>query len=212
MLQSHGALDQYLKLQNASSKLEADIELLSKKLESIDNLDEKKSELKISRHNLQKKMRIDYTERDDAIKDAIISFAEISGELYDEPGKFKIDPSEDGPKFEFDIPGKKSTGKNKMQIFCFDMTLMKIWANEEKRPDILVHDSVIFDGVDERQIAKALVIGAEMAEKYGFQYIVTMNSDDMPDMSNHPEFDINNYRVDLDIDDTPSGGLFGIRF
>ncbi|MDH5327100.1 MAG: DUF2326 domain-containing protein [Gammaproteobacteria bacterium] len=212
LLQSHGALDQYLKLQNASSKLEADIELLSKKLESIDNLDEKKSELKISRHNLQKKMRIDYTERDDAIKDAIISFAEISGELYDEPGKFKIDPSEDGPKFEFDIPGKKSTGKNKMQIFCFDMTLMKIWANEEKRPDILVHDSVIFDGVDERQIAKALVIGAEMAEKYGFQYIVTMNSDDMPDMSNHPEFDINNYRVDLDIDDTPSGGLFGIRF
>ena len=212
LLQSHGALDQYMKLQGALSKLEADIEQLSKKLEATDNLDEKKSELKIKRHNLQKEMRIDHTERDKAISDAILFFAEISGQLYEEPGKFIIDPSDNGPKFEFDIPGKKSTGKNKMQIFCFDMTLMKLWSNEKNRPDILIHDSVIFDGVDERQRAKALLIGAEMAEKYNFQYIVTLNSDDVPDMSAFESFKLENYLVDLKINDTPSGGLFGLKF
>jgi len=51
-----------------------------------------------------------------------------------------------------------------------------------------------------------------MSEMYGFQYIVTMNSDDMPDMSIYPEFKLNNYRVDLEITDTETGGLFGFRF
>jgi uncharacterized protein YydD (DUF2326 family) len=212
LLQTHGALDQYMKFQAELAKLEAELVQLNKKLEATDNLDQKKSELKIDRHNLQQKMRIDHSERDKAISDAIIAFADISGSLYDESGKFIIDPTDNGPKFDFDIPGKKSTGKSKMQIFCFDMMLMKLWANEPKRPKILVHDSIIFDGVDERQIAKALILGAEMSEKYDFQYIVTMNSDDIPDMSGYQEFKLSKYRVDLDINDTPTGGLFGFRF
>jgi len=212
LLKSHGALDQYMKLQGALSNLEAEVELLSKKLEATEDLDDKKADLKTERRNLQRQMRIDHAERDRAIADAVLTFADISSELYDESGKFIINPTDDGPKFEFDIPGKKSTGKTKMQIFCFDMTLMKLWGNEDKRPDVLVHDSVMFDGVDERQIAKALIIGATMAEKHDFQYIVTMNSDDMPDMSSYPEFKLDKYRVDLDITDTESGGLFGLRF
>ena len=212
LLQSHGALEQYMLLQNMLSKLDAEIELLSKKLEATENLEEKKGDLKIDRHKLQKKMRIDHTERDKAISEAIIAFADFSNQLYEESGKFTIDPTDNGPKFEFDIPGKKSTGKSKMQIFCFDMTLMKLWAREPKRPDILVHDSAMFDGVDERQIAKALIIGSKMANEYGFQYIVTMNSDDMPDMSLYPDFNIDDYRVKLKITDSESGGLFGIRF
>ena len=212
LLQSHGALDQFMKLQAMLSKLEAEVELLSKKLEATENLDDKKVELKIDRHNLQKRMRIDYVERDKAISDAIVSFADFSDRLYDESGKLTIDPTDNGPKFEFDIPGKKSTGKSKMQIFCFDMTLMKLWANEPKRPNILVHDSALFDGVDERQIAKALIIGSKMAKEYNFQYIVTLNSDSMPDMSLYPDFDVEDYRVDLNITDSETGGLFGIRF
>ncbi|MBB3061416.1 ABC-three component system protein [Microbulbifer rhizosphaerae] len=212
LLQAHGALDQYMKFQIELAKHEAELVQLDKKLEATEDLDQKRSELKIGRHNLQQKMRIDYSERDEAISEAIIAFAEISSNLYDEPGKFIIDPTNNGPKFEFDIPGKKSTGKSRMQIFCFDMMLMKLWANEPNRPKTLVHDSIIFDGVDERQIAKALLLGAEMAEKHDIQYIVTMNSDDMPDMSNYPTFKLDNYRVDLKITDTDTGGLFGFRF
>lgn len=212
LLQTHGALDQYMKFQENLARLDAELAQLNKKLEATENLDQKKSELKIDRHNLQKKMRIDHLERYKAISDAIIAFADISGKLYDESGKLVIDPTDNGPKFEFDIPGKKSTGKSKMQIFCFDMMLMKLWSSDKRRPKILLHDSIIFDGVDERQIAKALILGAEMAEKYNFQYIVTMNSDDVPDMSGYQDFKLANYRVDLDITDTPTGGLFGFRF
>lgn len=212
LLQSHGALDEYMKMHGSVSKLEAEVELLEKKLNATESLNEKTHDLKIERHNIQRKMRIDHAEREKIIREAIITFAEISSGLYDEPGKLVVDPTENGPVFDFDIPGKKSTGKTKMQIFCFDMTMMKLWAGESSRPDVLVHDSIIFDGVDERQKAKALIIGAAMAEKYNFQYIVTMNSDDMPDMSGYSEFKLENYRVELNITDTPTGGLFGLRF
>ncbi|MCG7990592.1 MAG: DUF2326 domain-containing protein [Candidatus Thiodiazotropha lotti] len=212
ILQSHGALDQYMKLQTSLAKDESALELLKRKLEATEDLDDKKSDLKIQRQTTLRKMRIDHVEREFSLKNAVVSFAEISGELYEEPGRFKIDQTDDGPRFEFDIPGKKSTGKSKMQIFCFDMMLMKLWSKEPQRPEVLIHDSVIFDGVDERQIAKALVIGSKMAKAYDFQYIVTMNSDDLPDMSDYPDFDLSEYRVNLDINDKPDGGLFGMRF
>jgi uncharacterized protein YydD (DUF2326 family) len=212
LLQSHGALDHYISLQSELSKLEADIELLERKVAATQNLDDQKSELKVVRSNLQKKMRIDLSEREDAVRRAVVSFAEISAELYEESGRFTIDPTDNGPRFEFDIPGKKSTGKSKMQIFCFDMMLMELWAEEPRRPSVLIHDSLIFDGVDERQKARALLIGAQMAKKYNFQYIVTMNSDDLPNMSEYKEFKMEDYLVDLNITDSESGGLFGIRF
>ncbi len=212
LLQEYGALEQYMSLQSELSALNANVELLKQKLAATQNLDDQKIELKIERHNLQRKMRIDHSERDEAIRQAVVYFAEISKQLYEEPGKFTIDPTENGPKFEFDIPGKKSTGKSKMQIFCFDMMLMKLWAEEPNRPEVLIHDSLMFDGVDERQIAKALMVGAQMSEQYNFQYIVTMNSDDIPDMSGYNGFNVENYRVDLNITDSEAGGLFGIRF
>jgi uncharacterized protein YydD (DUF2326 family) len=83
----------------------------------------------------------------------------------------RIDHTDNGPKFEFDIPGKKSTGKSKMRIFCFDMTLMKLWANEPKRPGFLIHDSAMFDGVDERQIAKALIISSTWPRNMAFNIL-----------------------------------------
>lgn len=212
LLHSHGALDQFYKLQNEATKLEAKLEVLNQKLIATKDLDVQKADLKIDKSKLQKKVITDHTERDKAIEQAIIVFGDISNELYDEPGKFKIQPTDDGPKFEFDIPGKKSTGKSKMQIFCFDLMMMKLWANEPVRPKLLVHDSKLFDGVDERQVARALNLGAAWAKKYGFQYIVTLNSDDLPDMSEFQDFTLSDHVVDLHLTDTETGGLFGFRF
>ncbi|MBE4619570.1 DUF2326 domain-containing protein [Vibrio navarrensis] len=62
------------------------------------------------------------------------------------------------------------------------------------------------------QVAKALYLGAEWAKKYDFQYVVTMNSDDLPDMTSYDDFNIDDYLVDLKITDTENGGLFGVRF
>jgi uncharacterized protein YydD (DUF2326 family) len=53
-----------------------------------------------------------------------------------------------------------------------------------------VHDSHLFDGVDERQVAKALQLGANAARELNFQCIVTMNSDAVPqDLPDNFHFD-----------------------
>ncbi len=80
-------------------------------------------------------------------------------------------------------------------------------------PGFLIHDSHIFDGVDERQTAKALQFGAERAEALGFQYIVTMNSDALPQEGFQSGFDIRAHVMDTRLTDAnETGGLFGLRF
>ena len=86
--------------------------------------------------------------------------------------------------------------------------IARLCADRKIGPGFLVHDSHLFDGVDERQIAKALVIGANTAKRIGWQYIVTMNSDAVPQ-----EFDPTPYIIRPRLTDaTETGGLFGVRF
>ena len=100
-----------------------------------------------------------------------------------------------------------------MQIFCFDLMLTEISLKNGRGPGFLIHDSHLFDGVDERQVAKALQLGAERAEAAGFQYIVTMNSDVLPRDGFKPGFDIHTYVMNSRLTDaTDVGGLFGLRF
>lgn len=99
-----------------------------------------------------------------------------------------------------------------MKVFCYDMTLATIWAQKTSSPRLLVHDSPIFDGVDERQQALALEIAAQEAEAWGFQYICTLNSDDVPWNEFSEGFKLRNFiRVSL-TDESLSGSLLGIRF
>jgi len=81
-----------------------------------------------------------------------------------------------------------------------------------RSPGFLVHDSHLFDGVDERQVGKALDLGAKLAKQEGFQYIVTMNSDAIP--KEVPSgFQIEEYTLPIRLTDaSEDGGLFGFRF
>ncbi len=70
----------------------------------------------------------------------------------------------------------------------------------------------LFDGVDGRQIIRALQVGAKIAGELGFQYIVTINEDDAF-KETEEGFDLNDYVLDVKLTDaTDDGGLFGIRF
>ena len=103
-------------------------------------------------------------------------------------------------------------GISNMQIFCFDMMLMQICAERHIGPGFLVHDSHLFDGVDERQVGKALQLGERAARDLNFQYIVTMNSDAVP-RELPDDFDLNKYILPVRLtDETEDGGLFGVRF
>lgn len=99
-----------------------------------------------------------------------------------------------------------------MQIFCFDMMLTLLSLRRGRSPGFLVHDSHLFDGVDERQVGKALALGASLAEEHGFQYIVSLNTDDVP-REVPSSFNLEDYTLDTRLSDsTEDGGLFGFRF
>jgi uncharacterized protein YydD (DUF2326 family) len=91
--------------------------------------------------------------------------------------------------------------------------LTELSCKKGRGPGFLIHDSHLFDGVDERQVAKALQLGAERAEALGVQYIVTMNSDALPDSGFKRGFNIRDHILEAKLTDaTETGGLFGLRF
>jgi uncharacterized protein YydD (DUF2326 family) len=99
-----------------------------------------------------------------------------------------------------------------MRIFCFDMMLMLLSLRRGRSPEFLVHDSHLFDGVDERQVGKALAVGAGLASKHGFQYLVTMNTDDVP-REVPTGFRVDDHALKVRLTDaSEDGGLFGFRF
>jgi uncharacterized protein YydD (DUF2326 family) len=99
-----------------------------------------------------------------------------------------------------------------MMVFCFDLTVAQLWSERPVKPGFLIHDSSIFDGVDERQVARALMLAARDSEHYGFQYACTLNSDLVPWDELDPNLDLRNAVVLELTDKDETGGLFGTRF
>ena len=214
ILRSGGALEQYTLLQKEYSHQQALMETLKQQLVLTEKLESEQTNAGIERMQLKERLRQDFHEQETVLNEAIVLFEELSETLYERErtGTLTIGATENGPSFEVKIDAQRSDGINKMQIFCFDMTLAVIASRRDRSTGFLVHDSHLFDGVDERQVAKALQIGKVQAEACGFQYIVTMNSDDLPRDGFDAGFDIRKYMLPVTLDDTPRGGLFGFRF
>ena len=213
ILSSGGALEHYVSLREEAGRAEAEVEGLRQRLETAERIESTKAELDIKRANLTKALRDDIHERSDITREAILAFESLSESLYEKAGSLTISETGGGPQFEVHIDGQRSKGITNMQIFCFDLMLTEISLKNGRGPGFLIHDSHLFDGVDERQIAKALQLGAERAEAAGFQYIVTMNSDVLPREGFKPGFDIRAHVMDTKLTDaTDTGGLFGLRF
>lgn len=212
ILRSHGALEQFLKLQGELGRLESEVESLRQRFEAAEQLEGTKNELEIQRNRLVIRLRRDFAEQKDRLGEAIVAFEEISQRLYESAGSMTVDETSNGPIFKFPMQGERSKGIKNMQIFCFDMMLMRLCAKRQVGPGFLIHDSHLFDGVDGRQVISALRLGSEIAQELGFQYIVTMNEDDAF-KETIDGFDLNDYVLPKRLTDaTEDGGLFGIRF
>ena len=212
ILHSHGALDHFTQLQKELTRLETEVENLRQRYSMAERFEVGKTDLDLERQQLLRRLRQDYQEQDQTLRKAILAFEEVSETLYEVAGNLVIDTSLNGPQFEVKIQGKRSSGISNMQIFCFDMMLMKLCAERGIGPGILFHDSHLFDGVDERQVAKALQIGADNAQALGFQYIVTMNQDAVPSEF-AAGFDFEKCVLPTHLTDArEDGGLFGMRF
>ncbi|EPH3307987.1 MULTISPECIES: ABC-three component system protein [Gammaproteobacteria] len=212
ILKSHGALEQFLKLQGELGRLESEVEALRQRFEAAEQLEGTKNELEIERNRLTIRLRRDFSEQKDRLAEAIVAFEETSQRLYESAGSMTVDETSNGPIFKFPMQGERSKGIKNMQIFCFDMMLMRLCAKRQMGPGFLIHDSHLFDGVDGRQVISALRLGSEIAQELGFQYIVTMNEDDAF-KETIEGFDLNDHVLPTRLTDaTEDGGLFGIRF
>lgn len=213
ILQSGGALDHYAQLQEETGRAEADAEGLRQRLVTAERIESTKAELDIDRARLLKALQTDLHEREGVVTEAILVFEELSNALYAKAGSLTISATSNGPTVDVRIDAQRSKGITNMQIFCFDLMLADLATRRGLGPGFLIHDSHLFDGVDERQVAKALQLGADHAAAVGFQYIVTMNSDALPRDGFRPDFDVDAFVCSTKLTDaTETGGLFGLRF
>ena len=213
ILQSGGALEHYARLQEEVGRAEAEAEGLRQRLVTAEQIESTKADLDIERARLLKSLQDDHHERESLIEEAILVFEDLSNALYEQAGSLTVSATPNGPAVDVRIDAQRSKGITNMQIFCFDLMLAELSTRRGLGPGFLVHDSHLFDGVDERQVAKALQLGADHAASVGFQYIVTMNSDALPTDGFREGFDVGAYVLDTKLTDaTESGGLFGLRF
>ena len=212
VLNSGGALEQFSLIESEYSRAEADVRDLERRYELTERLENTKAFADRRRQELLVQLRGDHHDRSERLDRAIVLFESYSEALYGEGrGHLIIDATDNGPTFAVEVTGKGSVGIDNMQILCFDFTIATLLAGRSQGPQFLVHDSHLFDGVDERQIQAALELGARLAEEHGFQYIVTMNSDRLPKTAKG--FDPSRYVNDVVLTDAADdGGLFGFRF
>jgi uncharacterized protein YydD (DUF2326 family) len=212
VLKSHGALDHFSRLQGEVGRMEADVESVRQRFQAAEQLEGTRNELEIERNRLTLRLRRDFAEQEARLSAAILAFEKTSKQLYESAGSMTVEATSNGPAFQFPIQGSRSKGIKNMQIFCFDMMLMRLCAERGVGPGFLVHDSHLFDGVDGRQVVSALKVGAETAQELGFQYIVTMNEDDAF-KETIDGFDLREHVLPVVLTDArDDGGLFGFRF
>ncbi|MGD1912069.1 MAG: DUF2326 domain-containing protein [Rivularia sp. (in: cyanobacteria)] len=192
----------------------ADLNEINKRIEELKQFEEGKSNLKIKKERLLQRTRREYQERHIQIERAIELFNTNSRFLYNAPGTLVIDVGDNGFRFRVDIRRDGSGGIDHMKVFCYDLMLAQLWSEfkRDSSPCILIHDSTIFDGVDERQVALALQLADRESRRCGFQYICTFNSDKIPQLEFPADFNFNSFvRLRL-TDESEEGGLLGIRF
>lgn len=214
ILKTHGALAEYVLIQDRYAEAKQLLEDAKKRLESAEYIEDSRSRLKIENQELLIKSRQDYNERIQTREQAISLFKTNTEFLYPEAGTLTIDLKESGYSFGVDIKSSRSQGVNYMKVFCYDMVLAELGSARDCYPDFLVHDSTIFDGVDERQVARALMLAQLKCNELGFQYICLINSDMVPYQEFDDEFtaQFNNNIVLRISDNQEDGGLLGIRF
>jgi uncharacterized protein YydD (DUF2326 family) len=115
-------------------------------------------------------------------------------------------------QFDVEIECSDSDGVGKMKIFWFDLMPAQLRSTTPHNGDFLIHDSIIYDGVDLRQPAHALEQVAIVTEQNSLQHICALNSDMIPAEGLSAGFNLEKHsRVKL-TDKDPAGSLLGMRF
>lgn len=212
VLATSGALEEFTRLQDLLGELRGKLRDVEARLDRLREVTQARAAWEERRAQVSQGARTRWDELR-AIRDqAIAQFNANTQALYETPGRLIIDVTDKGFEFDVKIDRSDSHGVSLMKIFCFDLMLMQLWAERGGGPGFLIHDSALFDGVDERQVAAALDLAHKESNRLGFQYICSLNSDDLPRDElgeGHPVLK----EVALELNDAdPSGMLLGMEF
>lgn len=212
ILKKHKALEEYTALQQRNTQMLSEFEDIKRKINNLKKFEDGMSALKIDFELIQQKARISLEERKEIKKQAVKLFNQNSLKLYDSPGILSMDVTSTGYKFRVDIKREGSHGIKNMKIYCYDLMRMQLLSKNKVSPGFLIHDSIIFADVDERQIALALELGDKESRINNFQYICTFNSDNVPTEDFGKDFKFEDHIIIKLTDADEKGGLFGCRF
>ena len=212
LIKSHKSQDEYEELIKLHQRTLGELENTKNRIMNMKKFDEGKRELTKDLEILVHEANLDLEAREAKRKYAILKYDEFSQSLYEVKGVLNIGFTNKGLELKVDIQRSGSSGIDNMKIFCYDLVIANIWAKKENSPGFLIHDSIMFDPVDERQKAKAMELSWEESRKNNYQYICMLNSDDVPYSEFSEEFKFNDFvRLDL-TDASPEGSLLGFRF
>lgn len=213
VLETHGALAEYNRLQALRQEAQNKLAEVGRRIKQLKELDQGRSQLKIDLETLRQKTQQDLEDRSSSKENAISLFNANSEALYDAPGNLIIEVGKNGYHFEVEIQRTGATGIENMKVFCYDLTLTQLWTEKPNHPGLLLHDSPMFDGVDERQKAAAWARAKTELERLGFQYICMVNTDDIPEKNVMGGLDMHDSKfVRAVLTDQPDGCLLGVRF
>lgn len=213
VLRQHGALEEYLALQERHNELAEQLARVAAQIDQLRGFEEELTRVRLERDQLVLDAREDFQERRPIWSRAVDTFGANTAELYEHPGELALNVSTTGGlTYNIAIERGASQGVQEMMVLCYDLMVAEFWSERDPSPGFLIHDSTVFDGVDERQVARALRLAARKAEDCGFQYLCCLNSDAVPWEELGDDFDVRDYlRLELS-DAGETGGLFGIRF
>ncbi|NUL03137.1 DUF2326 domain-containing protein [Streptomyces lunaelactis] len=213
-LDEGGALEALTALQQALAQKQASVEALRHRYAAAQMLEASALEIKAKRVDLQRALKNDLGERARQTGEATVLFSEFAQRLYG-PGRqayLEFDAGPSSLKIVPHVDSDDSRGIGNMVIFCFDLTMAVVAHRHGRGPDFLVHDSHLFDGVDDRQLRDALELAAEVAAREGMQYIASLNSDDL-EKAERKGYDPSGKALAVRLTDAyEDGGLFGFRF
>lgn len=213
-LDGAGALSDLRDLQKQQSDAEGKARALEQRLKVAQQVESEETQIQIDALQLEKRLQDDLTERQSIVAAVQRRIVELGNLLYeDRDVSLEVDVSGAGPEFRIRIPGDHGGGIHNVETFLLDMTLFLVAGERFGHGRFLIHDSHLFDGVDERQVAKCLVLGRDAAWSAKGQYIVTMNSDQFNKLPKNLWSEGDKYTLATRVTDADEeSGLFGMRF
>ena len=213
-LRGKGAFEDFILMQKELADVQAEAATLKQRYQASEMLEGQTAKLEHDRSSIWLRLLEDHSTRHLQIETLTLQVLNTISQLYDDrKGGLIVEVTENGPEFKITIQGDRGKGGiSNMEVFCLDVALYRSGSYLPK-PNFLIHDSHLFDGVDERQVANAILYGWKVAVERQGQYIVLLNSDvfERLPLPKTPELQTSILNVRLS-DKGEDGGLFGFRF